>query len=143
MTCIRWGATGILVALAGLAAAQTTRTSESVVAGTDGAALFRTYCATCHGVGAKGDGPLSSSLRTVPPDLTRLARRNDGKFDPDKVHRIIDGRIPVKGHGGEDMPVWGDAFKRSAEGYSEKAVRERIDALVEFLRGLQVDAARK
>ena len=143
MTGIRFGATGILLALAGLGAAQTTRTSESVVAGTDGGALFRTYCATCHGTGAKGDGPLSASLRTVPPDLTRLARRNDGKFDGDKVHRIVDGRVPVKGHGGEDMPVWGDAFRRSADGYSEKAVKDRIDALVEFLRGIQVDAARK
>lgn len=143
MTSVRLGATGILLALAGLAAAQTTRTSESVVSGTDGAAVFRTYCATCHGTGAKGDGPLSASLRTAPPDLTRLARRNDGKFDGDKVHRIIDGRAPVKGHGGEDMPVWGDAFKRSADGYSEKAVKDRIDALVEFLRSVQVDAARK
>src|SRR5687768_9946092 len=143
MTGIRFGVTAILLTLAGLSAAQTTRTSESVVAGTDGAAVFRTYCATCHGTGAKGDGPLSASLRTVPPDLTRLARRNDGKFDADKVHRIIDGRTAVKGHGGEDMPVWGDAFRRSADGYSEKAVKDRIDALVEFLRSLQVDSTRK
>jgi hypothetical protein len=35
------------------------------------------------------------------------------------------------------MPIWGDAFKRSTEGYSEKAVKARIDALVEHLRALQ------
>ncbi len=36
------------------------------------------------------------------------------------------------------MPVWGDAFKRSSEGYSEAAVKARIKALVEYLEGLQV-----
>jgi len=29
---------------------------------------------------------------------------------------IIDGRHPVPGHGGPDMPVWGDAFKRAGIG---------------------------
>lgn len=45
---------------------------------------------------------------------------------------------PVKGHGGTDMPVWGDAFKRSVEGYSEKAVKTRIEAIVEYVRTIQV-----
>jgi hypothetical protein len=35
------------------------------------------------------------------------------------------------------MPVWGDAFKRSGDGYSEEKVKARIDALVEHLRGIQ------
>ena len=45
---------------------------------------------------------------------TRLAQRNKGRFDAEKVQRIIDGRDPVKGHGGPDMPVWGDAFKQTS-----------------------------
>lgn len=53
------------------------------------------------------------------------------------VHRIIDGRDPVKGHGGPDMPIWGDAFKNTSEGYSEDRVKERIEGLVEYLRSLQ------
>ena len=130
-------AAGVLAGAA-LLSAQTTRTSESVVSGRSGDALYRNYCASCHGVAAKGDGPLAMSLRTVPPDLTLLARRNGGEFDAETVHRIIDGRRPVKGHGGEDMPVWGDAFKRSADGFSEKAVEARIGALVDFLRQAQV-----
>ncbi len=36
------------------------------------------------------------------------------------------------------MPVWGDAFKRSVEGYSEKAVKTRIQAIVEYLKSVQV-----
>jgi hypothetical protein len=53
------------------------------------------------------------------------------------VYRIIDGRKPVKGHGGPDMPVWGDAFRRSADGYSEEAVKGRIEGLASYLRSLQ------
>jgi len=102
-----------------------------------GSALFRSYCASCHGTEAKGDGPLAGNLRVAPADLTGLARRNHGKFDAEKVRRAIDGRGPREIHGGSDMPVWGDAFKRAGEGYSEAKVKERIDALVDHLASLQ------
>jgi mono/diheme cytochrome c family protein len=102
-----------------------------------GQAIFKTYCASCHGPEAKGDGPIAKHLRMAPPDLTRLAQSNHGKFEADKVHRIIDGRDPVKGHGGPDMPVWGDAFRQSHEGYSEEKVRARIAALVDYLESMQ------
>ena len=117
--------------------ASSQQTAESVLSGTDGASLFKSYCASCHGKSAKGDGPLALHLRFRPPDLTLIAKRNGGTFDAEKVYRIIDGREPVKGHGGTDMPVWGDSFKRSGEGYSEKAVKERIEAIVEHLRSVQ------
>jgi mono/diheme cytochrome c family protein len=112
-------------------------TVETFLGGSDGGALFKTYCAVCHGKTAKGDGPLADDLRVRPPDLTLLAKRNKGTFDADQVHRIIDGREPIKGHGGPDMPVWGDAFKRSREGFSEKAVKARIDAIVDHLESVQ------
>jgi len=102
-----------------------------------GEALFRSYCASCHGTSAKGDGPIARSLRVAPADLTTLARRNHGEFDAQKVRKTIDGRAVIQPHGGSDMPVWGDAFKRAGEGYSEEKVRSRIDALVEYLRTLQ------
>jgi mono/diheme cytochrome c family protein len=107
----------------------------------NGADLFRTYCAACHGREAKGDGPVASSLRKPPPDLTLFARRNGGTFAADVVYRIIDGRSPVPGHGGGDMPVWGDAFSRTREGATEDAVKTRIDALVSFLRAIQARPA--
>jgi hypothetical protein len=43
----------------------------------------------------------------------------------------------VKGHGGADMPVWGDVFKRADEGYSEKKAQQRIDSLVAYLADIQ------
>ena len=42
-----------------------------------------------------------------------------------------------KGHGGPDMPVWGDAFKASRVGSSEEAIQARIKALVEHLERIQ------
>ena len=131
----------MLVAAVGAAVPPTAsaqKTAEAVLSGTSGDALFKTYCGCCHGKSAKGDGPLADSLRFRPPDLTLIAKRNGGKFDSDKVYRTIDGRDAIKGHGGSDMPVWGDAFKRSDEGYSEKAVKARIQAIVDYLKSIQV-----
>jgi mono/diheme cytochrome c family protein len=104
----------------------------------DGAALYKTYCSSCHGASGSGDGPIADALRYRPADLTRIARRAKGTFDHAKVHQLIDGRVPVRGHGGPDMPLWGDAFKRSGDGYSEDAVRERIGLVVTHLESLQV-----
>jgi mono/diheme cytochrome c family protein len=137
MTSIVGAACAAVVFGAATGTASAQQTTETFTAGTSGAALYKTYCAVCHGKEAKGDGPLAENLRTAPPDLTTLAKRNGGKFDAVRVHRLIDGRDPIKGHGGSDMPIWGDAFKRSSEGYSEKAVKERIDALVGHLKSLQ------
>jgi mono/diheme cytochrome c family protein len=114
------------------------QTTEAVLSGSSGEAMFKTYCGSCHGKSAKGDGPLADSLRFRPADLTLIAKRNGGKFDSDKVYRTIDGRDTIKGHGGTDMPVWGDAFKRSDEGYSEKAVKARIQSIVDYLKSIQV-----
>lgn len=110
---------------------------SAVVTVENGSALFRSYCASCHGAEGKGDGPLAANLRVIPSDLTRIAERNHGKFDADKVRRAVDGRGPKEIHGGSDMPVWGDAFKRAGEGYSEAKVEERIGALVEHISTLQ------
>jgi mono/diheme cytochrome c family protein len=102
-----------------------------------GHASYMTHCAVCHGIAAKGDGPLADVLRVRPPDLTRLAKRSGGPYSEETVRRIIDGRKPVKGHGGPDMPVWGDAFKSAADGYSDASVREKIVGIVDYLRSIQ------
>jgi mono/diheme cytochrome c family protein len=103
-----------------------------------GSAVYKTYCAVCHGSAGKGDGPLADGMRVRPPDLTLLAKKNGGTFPKDQVVRIVDGRKPVKGHGGADMPVWGDAFKETKEGYSEAAVKEKIESVVGHIETLQV-----
>jgi mono/diheme cytochrome c family protein len=99
--------------------------------------LFRTYCAACHGTSARGDGPLADSMRRRPANLTEIARRNNGVFPAEEVFRIIDGRQPVRGHGGPDMPVWGDVFARSEGGADPAVVERRIKALVAYLESIQ------
>ena len=34
---------------------------------------FTRYCASCHGLTAKGDGPMADQLKKAPADLTQLA----------------------------------------------------------------------
>ena len=109
-------------------AAPAPQTMDTPLVGEMGADLFNTYCGSCHGRSAKGDGPIAEHLRSRPPDLTLIAKRGAGKFDADKVHRIIDGRNAVGGHGGPDMPVWGDAFKRSGQSGTEDAPRRHEGA---------------
>ena len=123
--------TMMTVAGIGNAAGQTA--STAAVSGKD---LFYNNCASCHGVGGKGDGPLGQVLTIRPADLTTLAKRTGGKYPADKVYQMIDGRDPaVRGHGGPDMPVWGDIF--NAKG-GTAAVKERVNALVRHIETLQV-----
>lgn len=103
----------------------------------DGSYLFKTHCASCHGLSGKGDGPLSEEMRRQPSDLTEILKRHGGNFPADKVFRIIDGRQRVSGHGGPDMPVWGDVFRRSGEDGSALTVTQRIEALVAYLESIQ------
>ena len=106
------------------------------VARADGAALFQSYCAACHGPNARGDGPMIAALRRQPADLTKFAMRNGGVFPEARVTRIIDGR-DVAAHGDSEMPVWGNVFKREGQGVDEATARARIAALVQFLASIQ------
>ena len=108
---------------------------RSTVAGRE---VFRLYCASCHGVSARGDGPLASNMRRKPSDLTEIAKRNGDQFPSEMVFRTIDGRQRVRGHGGPDMPVWGDAFARSGDNATPTSVRETIESLVSYIQSFQV-----
>ncbi len=105
--------------------------------GVSGAYAFRTYCASCHGADGKGEGPLAVNLRFQPPDLTLIAKRNGNEFPAEKIQRIVDGRKPLAGHGGPDMPIWGDAFRNAETGYDDAQVKQKIRFIVEYLRTLQ------
>ena len=105
-----------------------------------GARLFRTYCATCHGITGRGNGPVAHQLRTTPPDLTKYTARNGGVFPEARVRQIVDGR-GVAAHGDREMAVWGDAFRSVEGGLSPEAVKTRIDAIVRYLGAIQERAA--
>ena len=102
-----------------------------------GRSLFADYCTSCHGATAEGDGPLASSLRIEPANLTLLMKNNGGEFPFDRVEKKIDGTEKVKGHGSADMPIWGEAFRKIDESATDEAVRSRVVALAHFLRSVQ------
>ena len=102
-----------------------------------GSTIFRTYCVSCHGDQAKGDGVVAEHLRIKPADLTRISADNGGEFPFDQVVQIIDGQKQVKGHGRGEMPVWGDAFQRV--GQSEEKTKATIDQLAHYIWSLQKD----
>jgi mono/diheme cytochrome c family protein len=123
----------ILAAIAGGRATGQPAAEEGLLQ--TGRTLYVTHCATCHGLGARGDGPLGTLLVIRPADLTQMARRNGGTFPSVRAHRVIDGR-EVGSHGNPDMPVWGDVFKRS-ESLSNEVVGRRIEAIVQYLASIQ------
>jgi mono/diheme cytochrome c family protein len=103
----------------------------------DGAILYRTYCASCHGVSGRGDGPMGEYLRVPAANLTHLARRHGGTLRDETVARVIDGRERVGAHGPTDMPVWGDAFTSPLAQGGEARLRARVNALVRYLASIQ------
>lgn len=106
-----------------------------------GEVLFEQYCATCHGIDGKGQGPMASVLLIQPVDLTRLAANNGADFPLLRVVRRIDGRDPLVSHG-SPMPVYGDFFEgddtalKTASGQPVMTSRAIAD-LVVYLQGLQ------
>ena len=78
-----------------------------------GAVLYRLNCATCHGMEARGDGPMTDILAIDPPDLTLLGEPGAAYPLADVVRRI-DGRDMLLAHGGP-MPIYGTILEdRSA-----------------------------
>jgi mono/diheme cytochrome c family protein len=105
---------------------------------------FEANCASCHGVNGKGNGQLVEFLRRSPPDLTLLAKNNQGVFPMNRLYDVIDG-ANVPSHGTRDMPVWGRDYRiKDAEYYADAPydaaamVRSRILALLEYINRLQV-----
>src|SRR5207247_5981691 len=56
-----------------------------------GKEMFKSYCASCHGQSAKGDGPAAAALKSAPSDLTLLTKSNSGKFPSERVMSILRG----------------------------------------------------
>ena len=117
------------------------KTSIQQVRADSGAAMFASYCASCHGAKSKGGGPAAVALRGTPPDLTALAKINGGAYPGQRVMTTL-GRIPSAGaHGSSDMPVWGDVFRQSQQ--SETVTQMRIYNLSSYLESLQEPPVQK
>ena len=100
-----------------------------------GRAVYRTYCAGCHGLEAHGDGWMAKYLTRRPARLTEL-RQKYGEFPRDRVLAHIDGRSEVALHGPRDMPVWGERMGKTLVG-RQAATTRRIEALADYLAAIQ------
>ena len=105
----------------------------------DGDALFAANCAGCHGAFGEGDGHVAALMNLQPPNLRRIAERNDGLFPLDAVIKVIDGRDLRAEHDLPQMPIWGERFSRGADGQKigQAEVKAKIAAIADYLESLQ------
>jgi mono/diheme cytochrome c family protein len=101
----------------------------------DGQANYKAYCAACHGVSGKGDGPAASALKVPPTDLTRLAANAGGKFPTMHVETMI-RNADNPSHGSKDMPIWGPVFRSLSSG-NQAQVELRVSNLTKYIEALQ------
>ena len=101
----------------------------------EGVDNFNAYCAVCHGSDGKGNGPAAPAMKVPVADLTTIAKRNKGRFNPVQVEETIrgTGKTPTPAHGVEEMPIWGEVFR------SEDKARStlRIGNLVMYIESIQ------
>ncbi len=95
-------------------------------------ALYRHYCASCHGIDGRGDGPAAAALDPRPSDLTKT------DLSLAELMKVIDGRRTVRAHGDAAMPVWGPVFEAAAD---DKAREHRtallqVQAVAEYVRAM-------
>lgn len=102
---------------------------------TSGAEMFRAYCAPCHGLDGRGNGPAAAALKKPPTDLTELALRNNGKYPELKVFNAIVGDTNITAHGSKEMPVWGEVLRSLSR--DEAMAKMRISNLTRYVETLQ------
>lgn len=107
-------ATALAIALPALASAQAPKVKLApapVTNASDGAEMYQSYCAACHGKAGKGDGPAAVALKTKPVDLTQLSRMHNGTFPTKDFEDKVNGNAMIPAHGSSAMPVWGPVFR--------------------------------
>lgn len=126
-----------LVAVVVSVCAQTGGQERPVIRPVDGAGIFRNYCAACHGLDGRGNGPVSKVLKQGVPDLTRLSQRNDGAFPAIHVRNTImfgtDDLLPA--HGSKEMPIWGPIFHEIE--FDHDLGHVRLENITKYLESLQ------
>jgi mono/diheme cytochrome c family protein len=101
-----------------------------------GVEMFKSYCASCHGIAGKGDGPAASAMNHRPTDLTLLSKNNQGKFPDLHVSYVLGMKQEIAAHGSKEMPVWGSLFSQMENG-DDTFTKLRIRNLVTYIESLQ------
>ena len=101
-----------------------------------GKGMYIAYCASCHGVDGKGDGPAEPALKALPTNLTVIAAKNGGVFPDAHIMQIIKGDSMTAAHGNKEMPVWGPVFLQMGQ-HDTAQVQLRIRNLTKYLASIQ------
>ncbi len=102
-----------------------------------GKQMYTSYCAPCHGVDARGQGPVASALKTPPTDLTVLSRNNHGKFPDTHIVSVLQNGAEIPSHGSPEMPVWGPILGKMNQTNPQDRLL-RISNLSRYLESMQV-----
>jgi len=104
-----------------------------------GQQMYATYCAVCHGVDGRGNGPAAVALKAQPTNLATLSKDNGGKFPGAHIATVLQFGMDTPAHGSKDMPVWGPALRSLDRGSPAPDMEEhqRIANLTEYLKTLQ------
>lgn len=103
---------------------------------TDGKLMYASYCAPCHGVDGRGQGPAASALKVQPADLTVLTRNHHGKYPDTHVLAVLKFGADVPAHGSVEMPIWGPILSKvNNVNIQEQSLR--IVNLTRFLESIQ------
>ncbi len=110
-----------------------TRTSA-----TSGEQMYVSYCAPCHGVDGRGQGPVAAALKKQPADLALLSKNNGGRFPSTHVMSVLEFGAAISSHGTAEMPVWGPMLGKMDTANSEPNVRIlRISNLSQYVQLLK------
>jgi len=102
----------------------------------DAKQMYTNYCAPCHGTDGKGHGPVATSLKSQPTDLTEIQKNNHGKFPDSHVAAILQFGAEVPAHGTSTMPIWGPILGSMNRANSQDK-QLRISNLTRYLQSLQ------
>jgi len=126
----------LLVAVIVSASAKT-GDQEAPIRPVDGASIFRSNCAACHGLDGRGNGPASKVMKREVPDLTRLSERNGDAFPAMHVRTTImfGADDLLSAHGSREMPIWGPIFHEIE--FDQDLGNVRLENVTKYLESIQ------
>jgi mono/diheme cytochrome c family protein len=99
-----------------------------------GKQMYKDYCAACHALDGKGNGPAVEYLKAPPADLTTMAKRNNGKFPAEQFASVLRFGTSTHPHGTSDMPIWGPLFRSQNKDVAELRIHN-LSSFVEAMQG--------
>jgi mono/diheme cytochrome c family protein len=132
-----------VVLMAGIGYANQSTSTKVVIlvsrtSATSGKQMYVNYCAPCHGVDGRGQGPVAAVLKKQPADLALLSKNNGGKFPSNHIMSVLEFGAVNPSHGTAQMPVWGPLFRSmDTTGIPQDLKVLRISNLSQYLQTLQ------